>query len=302
VVSLVLGYLSTDASAANEGFGTYAADLAFLVNPHGTSNVLPTFAFAPDTWEGIGFVGIGVLGLIAVAIVAIATRRLRARPSQQVVLTVAMCVVLGLFATWPTVHLAGRQVIDLAGTPLSLDFIGDVLRTNGRFVWSLAWLVALGAGAAVLSARWTPLLSLALVAAVTVVQFSDAVEFRFVERSEADYDQVSGVIRQHAARGATSIEVQPPWIQYECVTPEIPYDDLAVVMLAGAVWRLPINSGFPGRPSDELFAQICDAQQNRFVAGQFRPDVLYVVNAANPATTQLRCEPLIHALVACRAR
>jgi hypothetical protein len=30
--------------------------------------------------------------------------------------------------------------------------------------------------------------------------------------------------------------------------------------------------------------------------------VLYVVDAANPATTQLQCEPLIHALVACRTR
>jgi hypothetical protein len=297
-VSLFLGFLSFDASASNEGFGNYASDLAFLVNPHGTSDWLEAFAYAPDTWEGIGFLGVGVLGLAAVAIVAFATRRLRVRPSPPVVLTTLMCVALALFATWPTVHIAGHEVVDLAGTPVSLDFIGNILRTNGRFVWSLTWLVALGACAAVISARWTSVVGLTLVAAAAVVQFADATEFRFVERSEADYNQVSGVIRRQT--GITSIEIQPPWIQYECVSPDIPFEDVAVIMLAGATWRAPINSGFPGRPSDDFYADICVAQTSEFAAGRYETDVLYVVNAANSATAQLRCEPLIRALVACR--
>ena len=107
------------------------------------------------------------------------------------------------------------------------------------------------------------------------------------------------MLDDHGA-GATSVQVQPPWIQYACVPLEIPFDDLAPVLLAAAVWELPINSGYPrASRSDFGYRDLLGAGE-RVRDGDYEPDVLYVVNRANPAVGQLSCRPLLHDLVACR--
>jgi hypothetical protein len=65
--------------------------------------------------------------------------------------------------------------------------------------------------------------------------------------------------------------------------------------------RLPINSGYPGRPADDFRTDICEPDAAGFAAGDYEPDVLYVVSGTNPARESLVCEPLIGALMACRA-
>ena len=190
--------------------------------------------------------------------------------------------------------------MDLSGGPFSLEFVGNVFRTNGRFVWSLTWLVALGVCAVVVAARWPALLGLGVLVAATVVQLVDGEQFKFLDRGSADYQQVAGLLLDEKSRGATSVQVQPPWIQYACVPLEIPFDDLAPVLLAAAVWELPINSGYPGRPAPDFGTEICWEQANEFATGVYEPDVLYVVNRANAAVGQLSCRPLLHDLVACR--
>ena len=166
-ISFVLGYLAVGTSTTNAGYGDYSADLAFLVNPQGTSKRMPDIPYAPETWEGIGFVGLGVLIVLVAAAAAMLCRRSTLRPSRTLVAVGVACIVLALFAAWPTIHFAGRTLVDLSDGPFSLEFIGNVFRTNGRFVWSLTWLVALGVCAVVVAARWPALLGLGVLAAAT---------------------------------------------------------------------------------------------------------------------------------------
>ena len=300
-ISVLLGYLSVGASFTNAGYGDFAADLAFLANAQGSSKLMPALPYAPVTWEGIGFLGTGVLLVLVAAVCAVLLRRFTPTLSMPVVTTGLACVTLALFAAWPTLHFAGRTVVDLTGSPLSLDFLGNIYRTNGRFVWSLTWLVALGAFAVVLAARWSLRVLLSLLVAACVLQLLDGQQYKFVDRGDADYEVVSAVLVDQRSRGASRIEVQPPWIEYDCPHWDVLFDDLAPIILAAAVWELPINSGYPARPAPGFASEICSAQAKRFAAGQYEPDVLYVVNQANPATAQLACQPLIHVLLACRS-
>ncbi len=193
------------------------------------------------------------------------------------------CIVLALFAAWPTIHFAGHTLVDLSDGPLSLEFVGNIFRTNGRFVWSLTWLVALGVCAVVVAARWPALLGLGVLIAATVVQLVDGEQFKFLDRGSADYQQVAGLLLDERSRGATSVQVQPPWIQYACVPLEIPFDDLAPVLLASAVWETAdqqrVSTVVPLRTSVRT---ICSAQANEFATGVYEPDVLYVVNRSEP--------------------
>lgn len=299
-VSFLLGYLTVGAESQIDGYGYYAADLTFLVNSQGTSKLLPATPYAPATWEGIGFLGSGVLIVVIASIVAVTGRAVHRRPRRHVVLTSLSCVALGLFACWPILHVAGYELVDLSGGPLSLDFVGDVMRGNGRFVWSLTWLVALGACAIVLSASWRPGLTVLVLSAALVVQFADSEVVKFADRGDADYAQVAGIVSQQRDNGVTRIEVQPPRIQHACVPMEIPYDDLMPVVVAGAVLRLPVNSGYPGRSAAKFESEICGRQVSAFAAGEYQRDVLYVLNQANSAAVELDCEPLVGSLVACR--
>ena len=102
------------------------------------------------------------------------------------------------------------------------------------------------------------------------MQLVDGEQFKFLDRGSADYQQVAGLLLDEKSRGATSVQVQPPWIQYACVPLEIPFDDLAPVLLAAAVWELPINSGYPGRPAPDFGTEICSEQANEFASGSVR--------------------------------
>ena len=152
VISSALGYLGGGANASNGGYGVYSADLAFLVTSQDTSRMLRSFAFAPATFEGMGFVGLGVLALVVAAAVALLSGvRFPRWLALRIAVVGAMTVGLALFAAFPVLHFGGHTIVDLRSTPFSLDFIGKVFRTNGRLVWSLSWLVALLAVGIVLS-------------------------------------------------------------------------------------------------------------------------------------------------------
>jgi hypothetical protein len=300
VAGVLMGYIGGGPTIANGGYGTYSADLAFLVSTEGTSRSLQALPFAPaDTIEGLGFVGLGAICLVIAAVTAAVMgqrldRTLRRRLAWLLVATGALAV----FATFPVVHLAGRELVDLTHTPFSLTFVGDVFRSNGRFVWALGYLVVLASAGFVLAIPSRARL-LVLVPAV-VLQAVDVVPYVIPRTDPAPYEQAVGVLRDEQSRAATSVQVMPPWIQYECVPPEIDYADLAPVLLAASVTGLPVNSGYPARPSDAFATRICADESAEFVRGDLRPDVVYVVNAAAALPPELACRPLSGALVACR--
>lgn len=302
VIALMLGYLTIGTSTTNGGFGDYAADLLAVANAHETSRLIPGFDYAPPTWEGIGFVGIGVLLVVAAVVIAVLVTRWRPRPNRPLLAITACCLALALFATWPTVHAAGRTLADFSDTPLAFNFVGDIFRTNGRFVWSLSWLIALGACALVIAAPWRPGVSLIVLFLAASIQLIDVRPSRFVESDPAVYGQVVDRLFAQQANGGTRVEVHPPWIQYSCISDEIPYHELAPVLLASAVLRIPINSGYPGRPDPDFNSKICAAQSAAFTAGNLSPSVIYVLNPVNPMVPALTCGPLTGGvLLACRA-
>ena len=150
-ISVLLGYLAVGASSTNAGYGDFAADLAFLVNAQGSSKLMPDLPYAPATWEGIGFRRNSVCS----SCWSPRSSRFSSRRSTPTPFDASGHDRAGVRDPGPVRRLAddstspGRTLVDLTGSPLSLDFVGNIYRTNGRFVWSLTWLVALGAFAVV---------------------------------------------------------------------------------------------------------------------------------------------------------
>ena len=179
------------------------------------------------------------------------------------------CVALALFAAWPTIHFAGRTLLDLRMDRSHWSLVGNVLRGTGRFVWSLTWLVALGVAPSSSPLAGLPArLSRARRRDCRPARRWPAVQ---VPRSGgADYQQVAGLLLDEKSRAQPASRCSRHGSSTPASRSEIPFDDLAPVLLAAAVWELPINSGYPGRPAPDFGPEICSEQANKFAAGQLR--------------------------------
>lgn len=302
VVSVVLGYVVIGASTENAGFGLYPSNVMFLVDPDNWSRLLgdlPTRGSA----EGNGYVGLAMLCVIALAGVIAVRRRGQAGPSAGRLWPVMLvCVLLAVFALLPIVWL-GNSTALLDARPLlnQVDALTGTLRTNGRFVWPLIWLVGLSVVGVLI--RRLPINAVAAIAiaglALQVVETAPSEHIR----PNRGYDEVVGTFRQAIAAGASGVEVQPPWVTYECSPPEwTSFDALRNVVAASAFLGLPINSGYAGRGSDEVQAEICQRQASEFAAHRYLEDVLYVIPPpVDVVVPGLECVALPESQRACMA-
>ena len=170
------------------------------MSTEGTSRSLQALRFAPaDTMEGLGFVGLGALVLLVAAVTAaVMGQRLDRLLRRRLVWLLVVTRALGLFATFPVIHLVGREVVDLNGTPFALTFLGDVLRANGRFVWALGYLVVLASAGFVLAIPSRGRL-LVLVPAV-LLQAVDLAPYVIPQSDPAVYEHTVSVLRDEQAR------------------------------------------------------------------------------------------------------
>lgn len=300
-MTLAFGFAGGDVAVRNGGYGMFSADALFLISTRGSSHTLPALSWDGPTFLGLGFLGLGQSAIVIVALLlAVRHRHDRASPSPWRAPLLAAGG-LAVFATFPTIRAGGRTVLDLSDTVLSLAVIGDVFRANERFVWPLCWLLALWGCSRLLQATWRPDVVLAVLCTAMLLQLLDVRAMPFTDRGDADYRQVAAVVATARADGAQRIEVQPPYIPYNCFTGDVvPPDDLAPLLVAAAVERMPINSGYPARPVASIQEENCGEQVARFAAGERHADVLYVLPVDHAASAAMVCGPLIGRLVACR--
>ncbi|MGQ0506712.1 MAG: DUF6311 domain-containing protein, partial [Myxococcaceae bacterium] len=171
VASLSLfGFLSVPRVHA-VGFDNYTANLLSLVNPLGMSRVLPSFPVGAGQYEGFAYLGTGALALL----VAGAALSWRARPAlrAQVVPLIVVAGGLAVFALGSSVMLAGWKVASARTFAQHASLITEALRSPGRFIWPLHYLILMGVLALWFRssrlARWAP----AVIGVALVVQAAD---------------------------------------------------------------------------------------------------------------------------------
>ncbi len=302
VVSYLFGYVGSGAATTNEGFGNFSANLAFFFDPAYQSQLLRDIPSLPDSWEGRGYLGAGVL-LAAVAGFAVLgatdARRLRALFSAARWALLGG-VLLAVYAALPVIYVADKRIVDLSGVLSPFEGILTTFRSNGRFVWLAAW--TLGA-VVVVAVVLIPsrVVRFMLLGLCVVLQVHDLTPFPVASRSAADYEVAADVLEAMKERGVERVEVMPPSIVHACTSEEIPLDQVGPVILAAAVQRLPINSGYPGRPVAGYEEEICAGQVAAFSGGARDPGTAYILNAARPEVASMTCTPIAPSLVACRS-
>ena len=296
----LFGFLGGGFQTMSHDYGSYTADLGSLLIDRGSGRLMPDLPGRGSSGEGLGFPGLGMLGLAAAGAVVVAARGLPRRVPRAAWGVLAAAGALAVFAALPRVRLFGFTLFDGRSSALGLHGPGQVFRTNGRFVWPLAWLVVLAAGAVVVAWRssWTP----AIVVALAVAQFADVPGRQVRPRTSTPYELSVEVLRAERAAGATAIELQPPWVLPVCFPAARPvFDEIAPTILAAAVLQLPINSGYTSRPSLIAKQEICYRQRRVFAARRYWDHVLYLLPAGTPAAAGLECRPMTSVLKACRA-
>jgi len=314
VIPVVLGYLDSGARLGSVGFGFEAADLATVLNPYRYSNWFGALHFSAGAFGGFGYLGVGALVLVgAGAVLAVVRGRAHRsggapeaatadrRPARCLYVAIGL---LTIFAISPQVRLLGHQVIDVTVLTRPFDSLTAVFRVNGRFVWPVLWLALLLASASTL--RASRVVAACVIGAALILQLGDVTGPPSLLRpqSQVEYGAARHGLETQIAEGATSVQFEPPVVIPGChdaTTNGKDFERLGDVLLAAAVLRLPVNSGYTARFVPEFYAINCRAQAAAFKAGAYDPRVVYVLPASGtPVPGDLTCTPLTRERIACR--
>jgi hypothetical protein len=300
-VLLTLGYIGTGGRAQSDGFGLYTADAGLLFDAGSLSRTWPNLP--PDlTYEGNGFPGTALLLLVIAVATTIMARRIRNPDSEHSTFMWPLWVGVGLSMLWammPVIQIFDRELFDLTGVLSHFPGVTASVRSNGRFAWPLLWLIALLTVRYL--ARQPRVLSHAVLVIAAVVQVVDAVPPKY-PTAEDQYGPAMAIVREAVATGIRRIEFQPPNVWSDCPAWEWgPFENIAQLVVAGAVEGLEVNSGYAARGDDRLLLKICDDQRTAYLAGRLKPDVLYVLPpGAEPISSELLCRPTDLMAIVCR--
>jgi len=295
VVAIILvmwmsGYFSSG-NSEEEGYGIFRADLATFVDPM-TYSITPWSRLLPDqpvqtantdgTFEGFAFLGLGILFAIPIVIISLATVRRRLSPlgslqflASRLIWLLAACLICFVFSLSNRVTF--RTEVLVLKVPAPFEIVTNSLRTSGRFVWPLAYLITLMALVLVagsLSKRG----SLVLVAALLGTQLLDSrnaltehrerfTEYQYPRSllASSDWDQL--------AHGRKLLIVNPP-------PSKDVWQDFAEFALNN---EMSTNVAYLSRVNYEKVATVVESQTESLRNLALESTVLYVVTSRSGA-------------------
>jgi hypothetical protein len=285
------GYFTAAPSHA-QGFGLFSFDLLAFVNPWGSSSLLPDLPLLPEQLEGYAYLGAGALALVALAtglLVARGRQPFAASPPDPVARAAALVPLLvavlamALFALSPSVRAAGRELLDARPLFRPLMPLAGPLRSSGRFVWPLYYLLLTGA-LLVVGRRLarTPRLASALLAGAVALQVVDLAP----RAAGAHFTEHAWRLRApewSLARGHYDlVALDPPLVVgvWSRCRGLVYGDDSYWIPLGELAYRLgmSVNSGQLARGAAERLNAGCDSLTLPVERGAFRPRTLYVVH------------------------
>jgi hypothetical protein len=240
-VMLAAGYFS-GAPSGSGGFGHFSASLAAPFIHGGTSALPDLLAVAPGQYEGYAYVPVAGWGLLALAL-ALALRG-RGRPAEpQAAHRRRMAPLLGLAALAVALFATGGRFTwgetELGRLPLpeTVERIGAVFRSSGRFLWLPVYALLLLAAARVARALTPHRAALALGAAAALA----ALEMRplLAAFPPADGTYSGDPALRAAFRDAERVTIHPPW---PCGPPETDLIDKELQWLAAREEAVLVNT------------------------------------------------------------
>ncbi len=294
------GYVSTGlgiGSLSVDGFGHYSWNLATLVTPHRKLWPWRTDLLVRDAtggqYEGESYLGVGVLALLGVCLVLGPGATWRAVKRHRVLACVV--VACAFFAASDKVFLGPRLIAQFY-PPFRIQQIAGLLRTNGRFVWPLVYVLTLVP--ALLLMRWRPGRAwVGLVLAAAVVQSAEAWpmhQFKRAYTASAQPDLIDQVLVSSWLRQHDRVWQFPSFFcgRAGCEAGSGRVRETQLQLLAARL-GLPNNSIYMARPLKDCGREAADASRLRL-----EPGTLYVLSIEAPM--KVRHLAILAASPACR--
>lgn len=259
------------------GFGVYQATLTSLVDPgptfsFGWSRLLEVLDFeAPSgTNEGFSFLGTGILLLLPLALAAWSRSRRQLNGDWFSLLIIG--TLFALFAVLPTIRIGGRAIFTLPFPEQILDFAG-VFRSNGRFMWLLAYGISILVVATVALSSHRSALIVFVVGAVLIglvdtipalretrERFANSAEPLIGERNAEAWELILSN-RQHLVT-IPPLNNDPQWIDMAQLAHE---------------YGMSTTAAYLSRLNDEMFGSVLDSGQLALQERDFKVDTVYVI-------------------------
>jgi Family of unknown function (DUF6311) len=284
-----LGYMGSGISWGANGFGEYSADILTLVNPAGTSRLLPAIPVAPGQYEGFGYMGSAVLALTVISLVMIwYNPRLLGNRAWKPWLPLGICVVvLAIFALSSRVTVAGKPILTLGHVYRPFMDIVAPFRTSGRFIWPLHYVFIAGIIAIWINIYQTSRLIVYtiffMVVLIQILDFKDPFLRWYYNSHQGKQPFVLDVVDwKHVDGLYKHMVLYPPQILGGtlpgCLMPG--FDPDFYVPLAYFAYRLNVtfNSGYFARVNERQARIYCQNLHEQIQAGEFADDTIYVVH------------------------
>jgi hypothetical protein len=277
-VLALFGYVGTSVPIGGPGFGSNSADVLTFVNSLGYSQWVPRFHAGPGQYEGFSYLGLGMLVLTGVAVGLVAIRRVRLRIPSRLVPLVVIAVLLGVFAWSNHVTIAGHLVLRMRTFYGLFGDIVDALRSSGRFIWPLHYVLMTGILAIVCRDFGKRALGATVLAAAVMLQLGEVRENVYFGRAEWLPLRVPALEARDSPY--RHVVVYPPFfaaIPGGCEETTFTWDETVRLAHLAYRHRLTFNSAYMARFSGELLGSYCQRLRSEVTSGHLASDTLYVV-------------------------
>jgi len=296
----ILGIIGGNELREAGGLGYYNADLATLVHPLDGSRLIPRLPSHAGAYEGLGYLGLGAiaLGLFLPGLALAHAQESWAKVRAHLVLMV-LCLLLALLAFSIQWRVFGTEILNLDTLTKPLRPILDPLRSSGRFIWPVHYLLLV----AILFASWRfmPLPRWALVAlwvACLALQMGDAKRNAVPAKNHrADWYHMQDEVLAPLAQGKTKLALHPIMLWSNgpgCDADEWPRNIFQQALYFAYRHRLAMNGGYIARSSKQ-HQQACEDFPKTIAEGKFAKDTLYLVHPRRVADIvrwpEMECHP-----------
>lgn len=279
-----VGYLEgapSDAQGAG-GFGECASDVLAFANPMAISTFLRGFEVLPCRHEGFAYLGLGAVALIVVALLMISKRNASAKQIGGVTAWPLWCAALAMwiFALSSNITVAHVEVLDLSKLYALLEPLPSVLRSSGRFVWPLYYLVLWWTIERVLLHR-RALAILAACCALQAIDVAPGYHRRISAWTKLTKKDVEHFWPKPPPPNARHLVLYPPTFTGTSCESPVPNAFITFGRLA-ALHHLTFNGGYTSRPDRAAVRAYCDRLRAELDREEREPDTIYVLTQRPP--------------------
>lgn len=318
-----LGVSPRDLAAG--GFGGFEADLLAPLNSARFSRWIPALFEGDPNREGFAYLGLGAIALGAIALGAVALGAVgmawsaiggssghpprgddpaRAAPVPGMRPLVVATLALAALAVVPRIQVGGRTLVDLTRILSPVEPFFDFVRANGRLVWPLYLLTALGIPLA--WRRWAPRRAVpvgAVLGLALALQIVEAPRWSW-GREGIEVEPSGAMVRLDRlaaeARGVHRLALVPAYLLsgggFHCGR-DRHADGWVEPALIAARRGWSYNSGYLARADEEAAAAACAASELEAIRAAPSADTLYLVSTRQSRRLEqrgagFRCERL----------